>query len=155
MQKYELHILSQTKDYETPYQVVEGFNTSWWHTRAGRIDVNLRGSKEYLQFRVNGMEVGRAEVIDCHLANDYNGIDIPVETKEISFFEIRQDLRRRGYGTTFVQHIVAHYNGTPVIAFSEEADAFWSSIGWSYYQRKDGEGWPYWRSLFTSEVISQ
>lgn len=147
--------MSQTKDYETPYQVVEGFNTSWWHTRAGRIDVNLRGSKEYLQFRVNGMEVGRAEVIDCHLADDYNGIDIPVETKEISFFEIRQDLRRCGYGTTFVQHIVAHYNGTPVIAFSEEADAFWSSIGWSYYQRKDGEGWPYWRSLFTSEVISQ
>lgn len=85
MHQHELRVLSQKEDYNTPYQVVRGFNTSWWHTRAGRIDAAIRDSKEYLQFLVNGTEVGRAEVIDCRLAADYDGIEKPITTKEITF----------------------------------------------------------------------
>ena len=85
MHQHELRILSQKEDYNTPYQVVRGFNTSWWHTRAGRIDATIRDSKEYLQFLVNGTEVGRAEVIDCKLGADYDGINKPILTKEITF----------------------------------------------------------------------
>lgn len=85
MHQYELRILSQKEDYNTPYPVVRGFNTRWWHTRAGRIDAAIRDSKEYLQFLVNGTEVGRAEVIVCRLAADYDGIDKPIITKEITF----------------------------------------------------------------------
>ena len=154
MHQYELRILSQKEDYNTPYQVVRGFNTSWWHRRDGRIDATIRDSKEYLQFLVNGTEVGRAEVIDCKLGADYDGIDKPITTKEITFFEIRDDVRRCGYGTAFAQCIITRYAGTPVIAFSEDADLFWSGIGWVYFRRKDGEGWPYWRSLFASLAIS-
>ena len=124
MHQYELRILSQKEDYNTQYQVVRGFNTSWWHRRAGRIDATIRDSKEYLQFLVNGTEVGRAEVIDCKLGADYDGIDKPITTKEITFFEIRDDVRRCGYGTAFAQCIITRYAGTPVIAFSEDADLF-------------------------------
>lgn len=85
MYQYELRILSQKEDYNTPYQVVRGFNTRWWHTRAERLDATIHDSKEYLQFLVNGTEVGRAEVIDCKLAADYDGIDKPITTKEITF----------------------------------------------------------------------
>lgn len=85
MHQHELRILLQKEDYNKPYQVVRGFNTSWWHRRAGRVDATIRDSKEYLQFLVNGTEVGRAEVVDCQLAADYDGIDTPITTKEITF----------------------------------------------------------------------
>ena len=139
MHQHELRILLQKEDYNKPYQVVRGFNTSWWHRRAGRVDATIRDSKEYLQFLVNGTEVGRAEVVDCQLAADYDGIDTPITTKEITFFEIRDDVRRCGYGTAFAQRIAVRYTGTPVIAFSEDADLFWAGIGLVHFRRKDGE----------------
>lgn len=155
MSRFELIILPQEEDYQTPYELVGGFNDRWWHDRAGRVGKNGLRGKEYLQFLVDGVEVGRAEITDCSLSGSYHGIDAPVRTKEICFFEIRQDARRHGYGAAFVQHLVEHYPGVLLIAFSEGADEFWSGIGWHYCPRKDGEGWPHYRSLFISEQIDQ
>lgn len=155
MSRFELGVLPQEEDYQTPYELVEGFNDRWWHDRAGPVGEGGLDGKEYLQFLAEGNEVGRAEITDWLLSDGYEGIDTPISTKEIWFFEIRQELRRHGYGAEFAQHLVEYYPGIPLIAFSEDADEFWSGIGWHYFPRKDGIGWPQYRSLFISEQISQ
>lgn len=155
MSRFELRVLPQEEDYRTPYELVEGFDDRWWHDRAGRVGDDDLGGKEYLQFLADGNEIGRAEITDCSLSDSYDGIDTPVATKEIWLFEIRQDARRHGCGAAFAQHLLEHYQGTPLIAFSEDADEFWSGIGWRYYPHKNGEGWPHYRSLFISEQVGQ
>lgn len=136
--RLQLRVLQQVEDYVTPFQVVEGFDDCWWHDRAGRVGEDSPEGKEYIQFLADGVEVGRAEVTDWPLSDSYIGIDSEVLTKEIWFFEIRRDLRRHHYGAAFARHLISHYSGFPLIAFSEGADEFWSGIGWHYYPRKTG-----------------
>ena len=135
----------------TPFQVVEGFDDRWWHGRAGRVGEDSLEGREYIQFLADGMEVGRAEVAGWQLSDSYFGIDSEVLTKEIWFFEIRRDLRRQHYGAEFARHLICHYTGFPLAAFSEGADKFWAGIGWHYYPRKDGD--PHYRKLYVSQKI--
>ena len=149
--RLQLRVLQQIEDYVTPFQVVEGFDDRWWHDRAGRVGDDTLGGKEYIQFLADSVEVGRAEVTDWPLSDSYIGVDSTVPTKEIWFFEIRHDLRRQHYGAEFARHLISHYAGYPLIAFSEGADEFWVGIGWHYYPRKDGD--PHYRKLFVSRKI--
>ena len=153
MGSFELRAMPQVEDYRKPYDPAVGFNDSWWHDQAERVSDAGFSGKEYLQFLAKGTEIGRAEIIDCSLSDSYVGINAPVRSKEICFFEIRQDTRRCGYGAAFAQHLVERYPMTPLIAFSEGADEFWSGIRWHYYPRKDGEEWPRYRNLYISEQI--
>ena len=149
--RLQLKVLQQVEDYVTPFQLVEGFDDRWWHDRAGRVGDDTLGGTEYIQFLADGVEVGRAEVTDWQLSDSYVGVDSTVPTKEIWFFEIRHDLRRQHYGAEFARHLISHYAGYPLTAFSECADEFWAGIGWHYYPRKDGD--PHYRKLFVSQKI--
>ncbi|WAE78300.1 GCN5 family acetyltransferase [Corynebacterium pseudotuberculosis] len=149
MERLQLKVLQQVKIYVTPFQAVEGFTHRWWHG----IAEDAPNRKEYIQFLIDGEEVGRAAVTNYSLPAHYVGIGSEVTTKEIEFFEIRQDLRRRHYGAEFARHLISHYTGYPLIAFSEGADEFWAEIGWHYYPRKDGD--PHYCKLFVSQKIGE
>ena len=150
-----MRVLPQELDYRKPYKRAIGFTERWWHDPTDRVGDDPLGGKEYLQFLVNGDEIGRAEISDWQLSDAYVGIDENIATKQIWFFEIRQDSRRHGYGAEFAHHLIKRYPGIPLIAFSEGADEFWKGIGWHYYPREDGMKWPDCSPLFASEELNQ
>lgn len=155
MEQFELRVLKQIEDYISPFEYgTEGFRDDWWHRRAGKVGDDALGGTTYLQLLRNAIEVGRAELTPWNLSDSYIGIDTEVKCREIWFFEVRLDFRRQGCGKEFARLLTQKYSDLPLIAFSEEADDFWSSIGWHYYPRKDGEKWPHVRSLFISSKIS-
>lgn len=155
MQRFELNVLPQVYDYATPFKRDMGFTHDWWHSRAGRVGEDPFTGKDYVQFLVNDVEIGRAEISDWLLTDNYSGVDSELAAKQIWFFEIRQDARLKGFGAEFAKSLISHYAEIPLAAFSEEADEFWRGIGWHHYPRKDGEGEPIYRNLFVSEIVGE
>lgn len=151
MKHFELIVLPQVQNYVKPFQLVEGFQNRWWQKCNDRVDEDTLGGHEYIQFLTNGIKVGRVDISDWRLSDSYVGIDSEVTTKQIWFFEIHHNVHRQGYGTAFAQHLIKHFSGAPLIAFSKDADEFWSNIGWFHYPRKDGD--PRHRKLFVSQDI--
>ncbi|MGO2864573.1 GCN5 family acetyltransferase [Corynebacterium casei] len=150
MQQFELRILPQVEDFVTPFKRNSGFERTWWHSRAGYVGSDPFSDKDYIQFLIDETEVGRAEVTDWVLTDTYVGVHSEIAAKQITFFEIHQDNRRKGYGTEFISYLIAHYSELPLAAFSENADEFWAGIGWHHFPRRDGEGQPYIRNLYVS-----
>lgn len=155
MNNCELRALQQTKDFTSPFNYdIDGFNKDWWHRQCNQVNDSITQGTEFLQLLANGAEVGRAETSDSILSPDYLGLNKEVASKEIEFFEIREDVRSQGYGTEFVRRLTERYLELPLIVFSlEEAENFWKRLGWIYYPRKDES--PGYRKLFISQKISQ
>jgi ribosomal protein S18 acetylase RimI-like enzyme len=65
---------------------------------------------------------------------------------EIQFLEVANDSRQQGLGTAMVTAIADRFPNRVLMAFSEGADAFWESMGWSRYDHP--EGWPHYRPLY-------
>lgn len=151
MEDLQLQFLAQSEDFISPFPFDEdGFCDSWWHRNPGWIHDNETYRIERFQLLSNGTELGHAEIMDAELDDNYDGLDVERTFKEISFFEIRASHRRKGLGATFVDLLLKHYGRTAMIAFSEEADDFWSAIGWEYVPRNDGDVTSF-RKLFASE----
>lgn len=134
----ELVVLDQVEDFFMPFDLtVEGFHDDWWDDRVGRVDT---GHYDWLSFVDQGEEVARAEIdYDATLGGDYTGPPFPRDVIDVTFIEVRKDRRRNGIGRAVMAHIVDRYPGRVLIAFSEEADEFWSSIGWYRRPRVDGD----------------
>lgn len=154
MENAFLQSLKQTEDCRSPFPAgVPGFSELWWQRRCGRVnDTPVITGTEYIQLWIDGVEIGRAELTDWTLSDSYIGISSEVPTKEIWFFEIREDQRGKGYGRFFAQALKSRYPSLPLIAFSMNADDFWSAIGWHHYPRKDNDTLGY-NPLFISEAI--
>lgn len=111
-----------------PFDDVPGFNDYWWHR-------TITGDPEqWFTFRdLRGEEVVRAAV-DLHadVARNYNGVVVPAQGfADVSFFEVRDDSRRQDLGTEAIGLLSEYYQGEQLAAFSEEADHFWISLGWT------------------------
>jgi len=65
---------------------------------------------------------------------------------EIQLIEVSGTHCRRGIGTAVVRAVAATHPTRRLVAFSEEADAFWASLGWDRFQHETEP--KYWRSLF-------
>lgn len=153
MTKKELRFLTQEKDYQSPFPTDDPeFRDWWWNGNSGRLGEDPFGSTEYVEFLVDGKDVGRAKLTNWQLSASYVGIDTKRFVKEIWFFEIRSSACGQGHGTEFASLLAEQFTGTPLIAFSEGADEFWENIGWIYYPRKDGDASSYWK-LFVSEPL--
>lgn len=146
-----LQKIVQKEDFVSPLQASPGFTEHWWdlaNTRRVNDEYSI-----YYQLLRNGEEIGRAEVLGNNtLEGPYQGVDCPLGVNEISFFEIREDFRREGYGRKFAEFLKKAYPDQILAAFSEEADDFWGNIGWFYCPREEGDT-RFYRKLFLSQAV--
>jgi hypothetical protein len=133
----ELRGIFQTEDYQSPFNLrTPGFNDRWWGGRLHRLAAV--GHDTFIV--LDGVEeVARAEVDPKYvLAGHYVGLRTPRSVVNVGFFEVRADLRLRGYGQEAVELLIHQYPGRDLIAFSEQADHFWAGSGWVHFPRADG-----------------
>lgn len=131
-----------------PFDESAGFEDRWWH--------EFRYDAEHLRwYSVDSVceEVARVELeLDADCGTSY-GITPPAEGfVEITFIEVRENQRRRGIGRRTVEFLTNHLHpGRQFAAFSEEADEFWASLGWTgHYHPEDRGRGPHHRTLFIS-----
>lgn len=56
---------------------------------------------------------------------------------EVQFIEVHADHRLRGIGHAAIDCLYKRYPDRRLVAFSEGADGFWSSLGWNRYVHAD------------------
>lgn len=120
--------------YWQPFPTHDGFTSDWWSGFA------FDGST-YLRVLMDNEEVARIHLDDEMEVDDY--LDVPVSSSpflEIQFIEVHADHRRRGVATAAVTLLNEHFPGRPLAAFSEGADDFWTSLGWTRHQHRDDDG---------------
>lgn len=120
-----------------PFSASDDFTDGWWDDFLyGYSSVDEVDEQFYAVF--NGQdEVARIEVeIEDALGEEYPAPSVPGPYAVIHFFEVSEEHRRRGYGTQVIRLIEQHYEGMPLVAFSEDADDFWGSLGWERHEHK-------------------
>jgi GNAT superfamily N-acetyltransferase len=88
----------------------------------------------YIQILRDGEEVGRLELDEIVGLRDY-GVDRPLKFKplEIQFIEVSSTCWRQGIATAIVRGLEERHPDRTLVAFSQEADDFWRSLGWDRY----------------------
>ncbi|MCU1701333.1 MAG: family N-acetyltransferase [Mycobacterium sp.] len=88
----------------------------------------------YIQVLRDGDEVGRVE-LDETVGLRHYGVDRHVDSiaLEIQFIEVSADCQRQGIATEIVRELEARHPDRTLVAFSEQADDFWESLGWRCY----------------------
>lgn len=122
-----------------------GFNHGWWYDRPV-----YPGSKStFLRVLENNDEVARVELHNEFEIDHY--ADVPplgATALEIQFIEVHDDHRGRGIGHAVIDLLRSRYPDRRLVAFSEGADGFWSSLGWRRHLHADPKRVPYFRPLF-------
>jgi GNAT superfamily N-acetyltransferase len=126
----------------TPFQPDERFNSDWWTQSHSYGD-----GYSYVQVFVDSEEVARVELDEDVELSHYTGApSLGASALEIQFIEVAADQRGRGIATEFVRQLMAAHPSRRLVAFSEEADEFWSSLGWDRFDHPDGP--TFYRPLF-------
>ena len=88
----------------------------------------------YIKALINGVEVGRADMDEVVHLQEY-GVDPDTQSKalEIQLIEVSSDHRLQGIARQILQQLSAQHPDRILVAFSEQADEFWSSMGWRRY----------------------
>lgn len=129
--------------YELAFDEHDGFTADWWNRRIG-------DSPQYrfIQVLSDGVEVARIELDEKVYTALYEGApDLGAIALEIQVIEVSGKYRRRGVGKAVVHGLAELYPDRRLVAYSEEADDFWSSLGWQAYYRPAERG-PKPRTLF-------
>lgn len=135
---FELEFLQRSDEWSSPYPCIENFDERWWNDDYFIRD--LGDEFDFIQLRGGGEILGRAMLSDAQPGDQYVGAPLEVWGKKIWFFEIRQDRRRRGYGTEFIRMLCKHYFGIPLFAYAtEDATGFWASLKWNRYDVIESE----------------
>lgn len=95
----------------------------------------------FVQVMEDGIEVARVEFDDPGGINpEYVGVPkLGGERLEIQFIEVAAAATRRGIGTRVVEGLAELHYGRRLFAYSEDADEFWSSLGWQRFDHRDGQ----------------
>lgn len=140
MTTVDAHLLQQREAHVSPYdETVRGFRNDWWLDTFARIPTD-----DYLpySFTAAGTEVARALLRTRAGFTDLEsaGVALPLEAVAVERVEVRLDLLhpRRGMGTHVVRQLEQLHPDHTLYAFSEGADDFWRSTGWSFTPRRDG-----------------
>lgn len=121
-----------------------GFNHGW---RYGG-PVYPHSKKIFLRV-VNDNEVARVR-LDNEVGIDHYA-DVPplgATALAIQFIEVHGDHRGRGIGHAVIDLLHYRYPDRRLVAFSEGADGFWSSLGWRRHLHADPEEASRFRPLF-------
>lgn len=129
-----------------PYSQNINFNEDWWHRTR---DLGVRYS---LWSIFSGhVEVARLE-LDKEVGYDHYAEvpDLGNEVLEIDFLVVAGPFRGKGVGRQSVNLVARRFAGRRLVAFSEEADGFWASLGWTRYDHP--EGYLMYRPLFVAPL---
>lgn len=114
-----------------PFSESDDFTDGWWDDAI----YGFEPSQRFYAFFVGQHEVARAEIEVQHTLNpEYEPPGHPGPYAIIHFFEVSEDHRRIGYGTDAVQLLADRYEDMPLVAYSQNADEFWGSLGWPRYE---------------------
>ncbi|MFI1996690.1 GNAT family N-acetyltransferase [Actinoplanes sp. NPDC020271] len=104
-----------------------GFNQGWWYGRS----VPPQSRSVFLRVLKGGEEVARLKLGEDFRAGDY--ADVPLlgaSALEIQYIEVHGAHRGRGLGAAAIKLLQERYPDRRLVAFSAEAERFWSSLGW-------------------------
>lgn len=122
--------------YHSPFETSIEFTDSWWDTVPSDYE---NGNVEFLLFRMDDLEVARAQILLNRRPNpDYGVFPVASAYIDLAFFEVASSHVRRGIGTLAVQALSNRYPHVGLLAYSEEADAFWNTLGWHRYEHPEG-----------------
>lgn len=125
------------------------FTVGWWDD-AWRF--HHPGKRRWFQATAVGVEVGRVEIESGDGDDYYVGREILGEDPilGIEFIDVAETHRRRGVGTAIVRQLEDRFRGHRLVAFSEDADVFWRSLGWIRIEHPEGA--ELYRPLFVQPV---
>lgn len=118
-----------------PFAENDDFSPSWWDYRS------IDGNRSYtlLEVHQGGVEVARIELDPDVAIDHYLGTpELGNTALEIELIEVAESHRRRGVGTKIIRALAFRYPERRLLAFSEEADDFWASLGWTRYDHPEG-----------------
>ncbi|CPR69922.1 GNAT family N-acetyltransferase [Mycobacteroides abscessus] len=99
----------------------------------------------YVQVLEHGVEVARVELKEDVDIDHYANVPaVGSERLEIAFIEVATAECGRGIGTQVMRELERRHPGRRLLAYSEEADGFWASLGWEPFHHPEGD----WRTLF-------
>jgi hypothetical protein len=89
----------------------------------------------YVQLLRDDAEVGRVKLDDRKMSLRSYGVDRrrAANALDIEFVEVSDTCRRGGIGTAIARGLEAKYSDRTLVAFSEQANDFWGSLGWDRY----------------------
>jgi GNAT superfamily N-acetyltransferase len=115
-----------------PFSESDDFTDGWWDDTIYGFEPDLQ---RFYSFFVGQHEVARAEIeVQDALNQEYEQPAHPGPYAVIHFFEVSEDHRRKGYGTDAVQLLADRHAGLPLVAYSQNADDFWASLGWARHE---------------------
>lgn len=126
----------------TPFRSDDNFEPSWWNEPRYRDN-----TYQYLEIRLDDIEVARVALGE-DIATDHYTSAPPLgdEALEIQLIEVSAAFRRRHIATDVVRMISESNPHRRLLAFSEEADHFWTSLGWDRHDHPVGPA--FYRPLF-------
>lgn len=132
----------------TPFRTDANFEPSWWNESRYRDD-----TYRYLEFRLNDIEVARVALGADVTVDNYTAAPVlGDEALEIRLIEVSAEFRRRHIGTDVVQMIHQANPHRRLLAFSEQADHFWASLGWDRHDHPDGPA--FYPPLFVQPAVT-
>lgn len=114
------------------------FTLGWWDD-AWRFQ--YASKRRWFGATLAGEEVCRVE-IELGSADDYSVGSAILGTDPIvgiEFIDVAETHRRRGIATAVIRHVELEFPDHRLVAFSEEADSFWSSLGWDRHGHPEGD----------------
>lgn len=119
------------------FEQSEHFNKRWWNEPRLFDD-----GATYFEVRLNGVEVARVELDDrADFAHEFGAPRLGAIALEIQFIEVAPAHRGKGVGTQVIALLSAANPSCRLVAFSEEADGFWASLGWERYEHPEQAPW--------------
>ncbi|GAT10197.1 N-acetyltransferase [Mycolicibacterium novocastrense] len=92
----------------------------------------------YVQVLDARTEVARIKLGDRIEIDHYAGVpDLGAEGLEIDFFEVATEARGKRVGTLVIEQFARRHPDRRLLAYSERADEFWASLGWSSFMPPD------------------
>lgn len=101
----------------------------WWN----EVD-ELHPDPWFVQVLDGPTEVARIRLGDVIEIDHYAEVpDIGPEGLEIEFFEVATEARGKGVGKHVIYQFARRHRDRRLLAYSERADRFWASLGWSSF----------------------
>ena len=132
-------------DREARFEENPKFEPGWWQP------LHMVSNTLRFEVRSEGLEVARVELDESFDLSHYEGApDLRNRGLEIVFFEVAATRRGRGIGSRLVAILASRYPDRRLFALSEEADGFWSDLGWERFEHP--EGTDHWRPLYVQPI---
>lgn len=123
--------------YESAFEESDDFYDGWWTDVSGAHEVS-RGL-HFLSFTQGDTELVRATVMErADIADVFAEFDPSQPCLEIELIETNATMRKDGHGRRAVELIRRRWAQHQIVAFSLDADYFWSGVGFTEKARLDG-----------------